>query len=230
MEAIDKLSDEQLRNLSPEEIAQVVAGHLPGQEPKPVRRDNKGRRIWNCAECDEKFVSGKWLGCDGDLTKAHKVEAKVYYSPFPGLCLAWKMDRAGFDNKGNKFSVPGKTAMFAGGTYKTSDPEEQQHFEEKVTYLLTPDQFEELRLNDKVRAQRSKTRQVRTSRLLDAALQRLEVLNKEKAELKSQLTVLERGRGETGADAKPPRAPQPPTPPSPPKPGGQESGQARGTQ
>ncbi len=224
MEAIDKLSDEQLRNLSPDEIAQVVSGHLPGQEPKPIRRDNKGRRIWNCAECDEKFVSGKWLGCDGDLTKAHKVEAKVFYSPFPGLCLAWKMDRAGFDNKGNKFSVPGKTAMFAGGTYKTSDPEEQQHFEEKVTYLLTPDQFEELRLSDKVRAQRSKTRQVRTSRLLDAALKQLDVLNKEKAQMGARLTALERGRGAGGAETQPAASGAPLPPPTP---GGQ--GRARGT-
>ncbi len=225
MEAIDKLSDEQLRNLSPEEIGHVVAGHLPGQEPKPVRRDSKGRRIWECAECSANFPSGKWLGCDGDLTRAHKVEDKVYYSPFPGLVLAWKMDRSGFDDSGNKFSVPGKTAMFAGGTYKTTDPEEQQHFEEKVTYLLTPDQFEELRLSDKVRAQRSKTRQVRTSRLLDAALQQLEVLNQEKAQMGTRLTALERGRGATGADAKP-AAPGAPLPPPSPR-GGQ--GRARGT-
>jgi hypothetical protein len=100
-------------------------------------------RQWKCTACSNDFLSGNWLGCQGDPTRAHEVEAKTYYSIHDELNITVRCDKnvmAGI----TLVNIAGKDARFRGGKHTTSDPETQEVLDNKP-YLLSQERYVEMR-------------------------------------------------------------------------------------
>lgn len=108
-----------------------------------------------CTRCDEKFVSGAWFGCRGNKTLKHIAEPRTFYSESDSLLVNSIPSRTIFGDGGQRIEVVGKMSKFIGGTFTTTDPEEQEVLAKRCT--MTTEQYQEMRLTDQQKNARLRT-------------------------------------------------------------------------
>ena len=126
---------------------------------------------FTCTRCDEEFLSGAWFGCRGNRTLKHSAEPRTFYSESDSLLVNSIPSHRLLDGNGQPIEVVGKLSKFIGGTFTTTDPEEQEVLAKRCT--MTSEQYQEMRLTD----------QQKNARLRNAN----ERLTTEVHDLKSQL-------------------------------------------
>src|SRR5438128_9158721 len=107
-------------------------------------------KTFTCSACGETVPIGKWLGCFGDPSREHKVEAKTYYTEHDGLQVSVIPEHRMMVEGGNLLFIPGVSAFFVGGQYTTDSPE-IQHVLDQKPYMQTKDQYIDQRLAPKDR-------------------------------------------------------------------------------
>ena len=102
----------------------------------------KNPEYFDCTECEKKYKHGNYASCGVAADGRHRVPSKTYYSASDRLCISWKTDRTVIDptGQGQAIRIPGADAKFIGGTYVSSDPEEQKVLDGKP-YLQTEEQW-----------------------------------------------------------------------------------------
>lgn len=111
--------------------------------------------------CEQKFKQGQYLGCMGDPTLEHKVEAQAYHAKSVdgvhpcNLQVKVRTGRIGLDSNSQKFVVPDKFAVFQGGRYVTQDPEVQLFLETSCAPdLCSREEWEEIGMTQQMKDHR----------------------------------------------------------------------------
>jgi hypothetical protein len=144
------------------------------------------RQTYTCTYCHATFQSGEWTGCLGSAFRAHQVEPKTYHSLHDNYQLmATKETRAVDPKTGTSMLIPGKSCVFAGGHYTTTDPELQEQLEPLVAIgeLVSLEVFTESKLTESQKTARAKTTVAEQSKLLEQQKAELERLKEENKKL-----------------------------------------------